>query len=73
MKKSYKSWAIYSAGLFIVWAIIFVVRWRLKSTPDLKDLALIFSGYFIGWLSATIKFILVSNKIYGLLSVKPNK
>ena len=65
MNKAYKSWAMYSIGLFIVWGIIFLIRWHLKSNPNLKDLSLIFAGYFIGWLSATIKFILVSKKIYG--------
>jgi len=67
MNKAYKSWVIYSIGLFIVWGIIFLIRWGLKSSPDIKDLSLIFAGYFIGWLSATIKFILVSKKKYGLL------
>jgi hypothetical protein len=73
MTKSHKSWAIYSVGLFIAWAIVFLIRWRLKGTPDLKDVALIFFGFFIGWLSATIKFVLVSNKIYGPLSLRSDK
>jgi len=67
MNKAYKSWMIYSIGLFAVWGIIFLIRWHLKSSPDLKDLTFVFYGYFIGWLSATIKFILVSKKKYGLL------
>ncbi len=73
MSKSSKSWIIYSAGIFIVWAIVLLIRWRLKGTPDLKDVALVFLGYFIGWLSATIKFILVSKKIYGPLPPKSEK
>ena len=62
MSKSYKSWAIYSAGIFIAWAIIILIRWELKGTPSLADLALVFAGFFIGWLSATIKFILITRK-----------
>jgi len=73
MRKSYKSWIIYSVGIFIVWAIVLVIRWRLKGTPALRDLALVFFGYFIGWLSATIKFVLVSKKIYGPVSLKSEK
>ncbi len=57
----------------MAWGIIFLIRWRLKSYPSLQDLALVFFGYFIGWLSATIKFVLVSNKIYGIVSFKPDK
>jgi hypothetical protein len=70
MRKSYKSWTIYSIGIFIAWTIIFFVRWRLKGTPSIHDLALVFCGFVIGWLSATIKFVLVSKKIYGLLSLR---
>lgn len=73
MNKSYRSWTIYSIGIFIVWGIIFLVRWHLKSSLDLKDLALIFLGYFVGWLSATIKFVLLSKKIYGLTFSKTEK
>jgi hypothetical protein len=73
MTKPYKSWAIYSIGIFIAWAIIVLIRWRLKGTPDLNEIGLIFGGFFIGWLSATIKFVLLSKKIYGPTSLKPEK
>ena len=73
MKQSYKSWTIFSIGIFIVWAAIFLVRWKIKSNPNLKDLSLLFYGYFLGWLSATIKFVLVSNNIYGPLSGKRHR
>ena len=66
MNKSYRSWTIYSIGLFIVWGIIFLARWKLKSSPNLKDLALVFFGFFVGWLAATIKFVLLGKKIYGM-------
>ena len=73
MSKSYKSWAIYSVGIFIVWAIVLLIRWRLKSAPDIKDIWLIFAGFFIGWFSATIKFVLISKKIYGPIPSKSEK
>ena len=50
MRKEYKSWLIYSLGIFVVCAIIFLVRLQLKSSFSEKDLALVFCGYFIGWL-----------------------
>jgi hypothetical protein len=64
---------IYSIGIFIAWAIVFLIRWKLKSAPDLSDLALVFAGFFIGWLSATIKFILISKNINGPMSLKSEK
>lgn len=73
MNKSYKSWAIYSIGLFVVWALIFLARWELKGTPGLQTIAFVFFGYCVGWLSATIKFVLVSHGVYGLTSLKPGK
>ena len=73
MSKSYKSWTIYSIGIFIAWTIVLLIRWRLKGTSDLKDIALIFFGFFIGWLSATIKFVLVSKNIYGPVSLRSKK
>jgi hypothetical protein len=37
-----------------------LIKWKLKGNPSLKDLALIFLGFFVGWLTATIKFIQIS-------------
>jgi len=73
MSKAYNSWAIYSIGLFVVWAAIFLVRSGLKSSPSMHSLGLIFIGYFIGWLSATIKFVLVSKGYYGFTTSKSEK
>lgn len=66
MSKSYQSWTLYSIGIFVVWGIVFIARQFVSSNPNNADLALVFLGYFIGWLSATIKFVLVSHKKYGL-------
>ena len=59
MDKSYKAWATWSIAIFIVWGLIFLVRSRVKSFPSQRDLLLIFSGYCIAWLAATIKFLLI--------------
>jgi len=53
------SWLVYSVGLFIVWAIVLLLVWKLDTSTQLKDVALIFYGYFVGWLSATIKLALI--------------
>ncbi|MGF7229280.1 MAG: hypothetical protein ACQR33_04835 [Candidatus Saccharibacteria bacterium] len=45
---------IYSMGIFVVWGIVFLVHWLAGSPPHPKTLLLIFSGYVIGWLGATI-------------------
>jgi hypothetical protein len=45
---------VYSLAVFVVWGIVFLVHWLAKSPPGLKTLALIFFGYFVGWLGATI-------------------
>jgi len=49
------SWKVYSIGLFVVWAIVLLLVWALDTSTQLKDVSLIFYGYFVGWLSATIK------------------
>jgi len=54
------SWRVYSTGLFIVWAIVLFLVWQLDTSAQLKDVSLIFYGYFVGWLSATIKITLLN-------------
>jgi len=56
------SWRVYSIGLFVVWAIVLLLVWRLDTSTQLKDVALIFYGYFVGWLSATIKLSIMNKK-----------
>jgi len=65
MSKAYKSWTIYSVGILIAWAIILVSRWELKGNPSFNEILLVFIGFFIGWLSATIKFVLISKGIFS--------
>jgi hypothetical protein len=49
-----RSYWVYSVAVFVVWGIIFLVHWLANSPPHPKTLALVFLGYFIGWLGATI-------------------
>ncbi len=51
IKRSY--WT-FSAALFVVWGIIFLVHWLVGSPPHPRALAPVFFGYFLGWLAATI-------------------
>ena len=45
---------VYSVSVFVLWGIVFLVHWLVGSPPHPKTLGLVFSGYFIGWLGATI-------------------
>ena len=55
-----KEWAIFSIALFIVWGIVLLVRWKIKKPKDIKIVLYVFYGFFIGWLTTTIKFILIN-------------
>lgn len=61
MKNLSKSWTLYSVGLFVVWAIVLTTVWLAR--PDVFGKAvLVFVGYCLGWLSATLKHFLVTSK-----------
>lgn len=62
MKIQRNSWNDYSIGLFIVWATILLLSWIFKSAENFDTVFLVFLGYFIGWLSATIKLNLMNKK-----------
>jgi hypothetical protein len=49
-----KSYWTYSFTVFALWGIIFLAHWLLGSPPHPQTLALVFLGYFLGWLGATI-------------------
>lgn len=59
MKNWRNSWTVYSVGLLVVWAVVLLAVWKLDTPTQLKGVALLFAGYFIGWLSATIKRALI--------------
>lgn len=62
MKIQRNSWNDYSIGLFVVWGVILLLSWIFKSAENFNTISLIFCGYFIGWLSATIKINLMNKK-----------
>ena len=65
-----KSWRVYSISLFAVWAIVLLLIWILDSHTQLKNVALMFYGFFVGWLSATIKLVIM-NKKSKVETIKP--
>ena len=56
------SWTVYSIGLGIVWAIVLILVWLIDTSAQLRMVALLFAGFFVGWLSATIKFIIIRRR-----------
>jgi len=55
MGKWRDSWTVYSVGLLTAWVIVLALTFGIKGAAGLKNVSLVFFGYFIGWLSATIK------------------
>jgi len=60
MSNANQQWLTFSIALFIVWAIVLLVRWRIKKPKDIKIVLYVFFGFFIGWLTTTIKFVLIN-------------
>jgi hypothetical protein len=44
----------YSIGVGIVWAVLLVLVWLLGPAGKLHTVLVVFGGFAIGWLSATI-------------------
>jgi len=54
MKLSFKTYTVYSISCAVVWAIIFgVVRFEASKDTE-HNFTVLFFGWTIGWLSATI-------------------
>jgi len=54
MRARMRSYTVYSIGVGIVWAILLVLASALAPAHKRNDIFLVFSGFAIGWLSATI-------------------
>jgi hypothetical protein len=52
--EKYRNYWAYSIGCFIVWAIIFTVRVILGDSSTTRSVLLVFGGWCIAWISATI-------------------
>jgi hypothetical protein len=49
----HRSYTVYSIGCGVVWAVILIIA-AAKGSSSLHNLLMVFGGFAIGWLSATI-------------------
>jgi hypothetical protein len=54
MNSRMRSYTTYSIGVAIVWAILLVLASLLDSASTRHNIFVVFGGFVIGWLSATI-------------------
>jgi hypothetical protein len=54
MKRSLHTYTVYSIGCAVVWAVILGLVAATGSKDKLQTISLVFLGWAIGWLSATI-------------------
>jgi hypothetical protein len=54
MNARMRTYTAYSIGVGIVWAVLLVAASLLDSASKRNDTLLVFFGFVIGWLSATI-------------------
>jgi hypothetical protein len=45
---------VYSAGLVVAWAVVFVLIFVLRGEQGVRDTLPVFGGFCIGWVSTTI-------------------
>jgi hypothetical protein len=55
-----EEWIIWSIALFVAWGIVLLVRWKIKKPKDFRIVLYVFYGFIIGWLTTTIKFLLIN-------------
>ena len=54
MRLRRRSYATYSVGLAIAWAIVFALVAAIDPPHDLHTILLVFGGFAIAWVSGTI-------------------
>ena len=54
MNPRMRSYTAYSIGVGIVWAVLLVLVWLLGPAGKQHNVLVLFGGFVIGWLSATI-------------------
>lgn len=54
LRRRFGTYTSYSIGCAIVWGIILAVVWAEADEATRRTYALLFGGWVIGWLSATI-------------------
>jgi hypothetical protein len=50
----YRTYTAYSIAVAIVWAVLLVLAAALAPTSKFHNILIVFAGFAIGWLSATI-------------------
>ena len=54
MKLKLRTYAVYSIGCAVVWAVLLVVVAAGKGKRDMRNVLLVFYGWVIAWVSNTI-------------------
>jgi Na+-transporting methylmalonyl-CoA/oxaloacetate decarboxylase gamma subunit len=49
-----KSYTTYSIGVGVVWAVLLLLAWLFDPAGRWHNIVLVFLGFALGWLSATI-------------------
>jgi hypothetical protein len=52
--KKYRNYWVYSIGCFLVWGVILAIRAALGNSSTTHSVLLVFGGWCIAWVSATI-------------------
>ena len=65
MNARYRTYTAYSIGVGIVWAVLLVLASIFDPAGRRNNIFLVFAGFAIGWLSATIaRFVYLPPKKY---------
>jgi hypothetical protein len=54
LRKNFRTYTAYSIACAVVWAVILAAVWAEAGETTRRTFALLFGGWVIGWLSATI-------------------
>jgi len=54
MNPRVRGYTAYSIGVTVVWAVLLLLAWMLDPSRRFDSIVLVFFGFAIGWLSATI-------------------
>jgi hypothetical protein len=54
MNSRLRSYTAYSIAVAVVWAVLLLLAWMLDRSGKFDNIVLVFFGFAIGWLSATI-------------------
>ena len=73
MNPRMRPYTAYSIGIGIVWAVLLVLAFAFASTSKWHNILIVFAGFVIGWLSATIaRYVYPPPKKYRSGSSQPS-